>query len=129
MKKVYAEVNFGRWIVRCPVTPYEHATDVDPSKDKLYVCGACFPDADGSFKTHPDAPAFLRANKAKKVYTIVYPPNVSEIMNALRYRPTANMNWLPGESIGYLEADNAAHKVGADMPIVTEIRGANGTDL
>ena len=123
MKKVYAELNFGRWIVRCPDFPVSHATEVNPNSDTTYTCGACYLDRDGSAKRYPDASAQARAAKDNKVYTIVYPGNLPALVDALRYRSTQNMNWIPGESLGYLQADNIAHSAGPEVLQTTTVQG------
>jgi hypothetical protein len=123
MKTVYAEINQGRWIIHCPDFPDAHATEVNPNSDKTYICGACYQDKDGSARRYPDASAQARASKSDKVYSITYPADIPAILDALRYRPTPNMNWTPGESIQYLQADNIAHGIGVETTQATTVKG------
>ena len=134
---VTAILNHGRWIVICPDDPMGlHAGVVNPDAPALFVCAACYPDirakafqkgADDLFRPVDDAPkqqaALDRAKIEGHCYTIVFPDNLREIMDAVRYRPTANMNWQPGETLEFLQAENAAHSVGPTLPQVSNAGG------
>jgi hypothetical protein len=133
---VTAFLNAGRWVVRCPDDPDGlHSVEVHPG-DATFVCAACYPGmrksvfkmrADGYFDSVPDAfaqaEAFSQATADGHTYVILFPDNADEILAVVRQRPTANMNWLPGEDIDFLMAENVANGVSANQPNVTVVNG------
>ena len=85
----YAEANWGRWVVRCPRPLCTNALTLPPGTS-MYTCagpGGCGGEA-----------------------VVVWPPDPQAIEALLRLRPIERTrNWLPGESIADLIAENAAH--------------------
>jgi hypothetical protein len=134
---VTAILNHGRWIVMCPDDPMGmHAMVVDPNKSILFVCASCYPDVrakafqkgeDELFRAVDDKPkqqaARDQAALEGRAYKIIFPDNVDEIIDAVRYRPTINMNWIPGETLEFLRAENIAHNVGPTLPQVSKVGG------
>jgi hypothetical protein len=121
--EIKAEMNHGRWIVRCPKSPTTHAVQVFPGHDFTFVCGECYHNLNGSATRIPDSTAFSTANAAGNVHTIVWPDNLMEIEQALNYRLIENSNWLPGETVEYLQNDNVIHGVGPTLPQVSIANG------
>lgn len=82
---VYAEVNHGRWIARCP-----KCSSAELARGARFECreqyGGC---------GHIDE--------------IVYPSERAEIERALEGRLKHNRNWLPGEPPNLLHAENIEH--------------------
>jgi hypothetical protein len=85
-----AEVNHGRWIVRCPFCPgAQYASRTDPR----FLCVDC-----GNAPIEGD---WIR---------VEWPVRPDAIEAALALRPQfANMNWLPTESLTDLQRENAEH--------------------
>ena len=121
--KIKPEMNHGRWIVRCPKSP-NHAVQVFPRMDNTIVCGVCYPDPDGSARRVPGALAHQMAEAAGNVHEIDWPHNLTDIEQALRFRPIENMNWFPDETLEQLEYENNIHGTGPNMPQVT-VSGGN----
>ena len=84
----------GAWIVVCPLCGLgaQYAAPSDPR----FLCLHCLNEAVGG--------AWLR---------VVWPVSRSAIEAVLRQRQTANANWLPGETVKDLVAENTAHGIGA----------------
>jgi hypothetical protein len=136
---VQAMLNGGRWVVLCPDDPQgQHAGQVDPDTDTVFICPACYPDIrakafqqgdDGLFRPVDDPvkqqAASDQASADGHVYTIQWPDNIADILTAVQMRPTANMNWLPTETLDDLNQDNADHGIGAMQPQVTVSGGAS----
>jgi hypothetical protein len=131
-------LNAGRWIVMCPDDPSgTHAMQVNPDSDTTVICAGCYPDIratamqqgdDGLFRPVPDVAkqqaAQDQAAADGHVYTINYPDNMQDILAAVQYRPTQNMNWLPGESLDFMKAENAFHGVtGPTLPQISVVPG------
>lgn len=55
--------------------------------------------------------------------SITFPDNWREIVEVLRPRPVENMNWMPGETLEDLRAENFAHGVGPTLPDVSIVKG------
>jgi hypothetical protein len=88
----HAEVNHGRWTVRCPwCSGCQNASE----EDHRFFCTECSNGAAGG-----------------KWIAVVWPADREEIELALGQRPHPdNRNWLPGETIADLWLENAAHGV------------------
>jgi hypothetical protein len=134
---VNAVLNHGRWIAYCPDDPmHMHAGQVNPDDPKDFVCKACFPDmmakafqkgADDLFRPVEDTMKVqaARDNAAAqgRSYTVIFPDNLRAIMDAVRYRPTENMNWMPGETLEFLQKENDEHGVGPQLAQVSVVGG------
>lgn len=84
---VQAEINHGRWIVKCPSCP--GALDAEPGVP--FFCPDCGNGANGG-----------------KSYSVIFPENRGAIEEILLKRPKAeNQNWEPGETVAFLLAENA----------------------
>lgn len=88
---VYVEANWGRWVARCPRQPCTNAVQVWAS-DATFTCsgiGGCGWTAD-----------------------LVWPPDPEAIEMLLTMRPVPRTrNWVVGESLEDLIAENALHGV------------------
>jgi ribosomal protein L37AE/L43A len=83
-----AEVNQGRWIVRCPYCPgAAFASEADPH----FICNDCGNKANG-YAWHP----------------VTFPKAQPDIEAALDVREQRHQNWKPGETVAQLLAENAA---------------------
>ena len=83
-------VQHAAWIVVCPLCGVgaQYAAPTDPR----YFCLACLNEAvDGQW------------------LAVEWPKQRAAIEAALRPRQTINANWLPGESVADLHAENRAH--------------------
>jgi hypothetical protein len=85
---VEARVEHGRWLVDCPVDGCAGAQLASDS-DRRFVCVEC---AAGPFE-------------------VEWPLDRDEIEAALNVRPAPNRNWLPGETVADLLAENAERGV------------------
>ncbi len=114
-----AYVNHGRWLVDCP----ECGAPVpfDP-KDGAAVCGVCFPgitamafakrmDKYGRelYVPVPDTEKREEAMKKAKSFKPVMPDDWKSLYEELRKRHISKMNWLPGETLNDLRAENILH--------------------
>lgn len=85
----YAEANWGRWVARCPRPWCANAMQLDAGQ-RMFSClgfGGC------GYRTD-----------------IIWPPDPLMIEAILEMRPVPRTrNWLPGESLEDLIAENAAH--------------------
>ncbi len=91
---VDAEINHGRWIVRCPACA--GAEEVDPDEPVFY-CLSCG-----------------NADVGGHVMMAVFPDDRGEIEAALLKRlDIGTRNWNTNESLEDLEAENAGHGIGS----------------
>jgi len=134
--KVEAMINAGRWIVRCPDDPKgAHFMEVYYGQTS-FVCAGCYPDLlsltfkkrdDDHYDPVQDVGKRIKAkDDAKKdgrEYEIIFPGNAEEIFGTLRQRPAQAMNWLPGETVEFLQDENVAHGVRDNQPDVSVIEG------
>jgi len=83
---VKAEINHGRWIVKCPWCSGAELADKD---DRRFFCLSCF-------------------NKAinGKFIKVEFPNKAIDIETILKVRPAKNQNWTPGETIAQLKNEN-----------------------
>ena len=88
--KVYARLNWGRWIADCPDCNGAEMV----YEGRAFICGSCFP-------------AYLGGTK----HEVVFPPEKAEIDRAVLGRPVANMNWERGETVAFLKRDNKIHGI------------------
>jgi hypothetical protein len=86
--KVYAEVNHGRWVARCPWCSAALSVSVE---DPRFFDPLCHNDRSAQWAT------------------VVFPDGWEEIEAVLDRRRVENRNWHPGESVVDLEAENEAH--------------------
>jgi hypothetical protein len=100
----YAEANWGRWLARCPRPLCTNALALDPGQN-LFVCtglGGCGIDA-----------------------PVIWPADPQAIEAILEMRPVGRTrNWLPGETLEDLLAENAAH--GCLTPEILALAGLAG---
>jgi hypothetical protein len=84
---VKAEINHGRWIVKCPFcTGAEFAS----KRDQRFFCMSCFNKAVGN-----------------KWVRVEFPEKAGEIETEILKRTnTANRNWIPGETLTKLKNEN-----------------------
>lgn len=87
---VKAEVNHGRWIARCECGGAE---DVDPA-DPVFYCLSC-----GNALVNGE------------LLFVEFPKDLGFVEAELLKREMENRNWLPGETIVDLRAENEAHGV------------------
>lgn len=80
---MFAELNHGRWIVKCPECPSAERATTD-----RFHCTECGVSG-----------------------RVVWPAERAEIERLTLVRPTENRNWTPGESTDLLVADNLEHEV------------------
>ena len=112
--------NHGRWMADCPKCGAPHAT----RGDETLICAACWPgllakkivtDKFGAMVEAPHVEQMLetqqQAIEAGECWEVVYPPERAEIERILRPREIKYMNWMPGESLDDLRAENATHEV------------------
>jgi hypothetical protein len=87
-----AIVNSNRWIVECPDC---NGAEMAWKQWPLFVCATCWNGA-------AEVPYTFRP--------VRFPEYETAIERVLMARPVpATRNWLPGESVADLEAENAAH--------------------
>ena len=82
-----AEVNHGRWIVRCP---YCAGAELADHADPRFFCLSCYNVGSGG-----------------KWLPVQFPGDGRAIEGELLKRPEANRNWLPHESVEDLRRENA----------------------
>lgn len=88
---VYVEANWGRWVARCPRQWCTNAMQVEPG-DSAFIC--------------------LGAGGCGWTAALVWPPDPPAIELLLMMRPVPRTrNWMPGESLEDLIAENARHGV------------------
>lgn len=89
--RAWARVNWGRWVVDCPVCP--DALMMGPGT-RLFQCWECGAEAD-----------------------VVWPVNTAGIDRMLALRPMPNTrNWQPGETLHDLAVENLLHGIGPALP-------------
>jgi hypothetical protein len=89
---VTAEVNDGRWIVKCP--DCTGAMAGEPSHP-FFMCDACW-----------------NIGNSGRWYSVTFPVNRVALETELLKRPlTSNRNWLPGETLADLVAQNLEHGI------------------
>ncbi len=94
-----AEVNVGRWLVRCPFCA---GAEMIWEDSLIFMCESCW-------------------NKKVdyKFLKVKLPLKRTQIEKLLELRPnTINKNWLPNDTIKAIEAENLAH--GIVTPIETD---------
>lgn len=85
----YAEANWGRWLAKCPRPYCANAMGLEMRQD-VFVCEGF------------DGCGFAA--------DVIWPPDPQAIEAILGMRPvTRTQNWLPGEALEDLLAENAAH--------------------
>lgn len=98
----YAEANWSRWIVKCP-SPYCRSALQLPRNYPEFGCWDCGTRA-----------------------PVVWPTKLREIEKILSMRPDPiTRNWVPGESLFDLIAENLAH--GVVEPVIALAERAGGT--
>jgi hypothetical protein len=93
MVVVRAEINHGRWLVRCPFC--SGAEEANPGEPVFY-CLSCG-----------------NADFSGRVMLVAFPDERGAIEAALLRREMGNRNWSPGESLADLVRENAEHGVSA----------------
>ena len=98
---VAAELEHGRWIVKCPNRPVGCGGALNASlTEPVFLCADCGSPENGG-----------------KWYAVVFPPDRAAIEAMLLRRPAVladsaiNRNWIPGESLGDLRRENAEHGI------------------
>ena len=111
--EVEAEINWGRWIARCPDCP--GAEDVAP-EEPIFYCFSC-----GNYMNegHPRKVIFPSEKIRKQIEAEVmkrpveFAGGANEIDRAINAKPTASDDkgvlsrcWIPGESVEALKREN-----------------------
>jgi hypothetical protein len=86
--QVRAEVNHGRWLVRCICGGAEEAAWQEP----VFFCLSCGSNGNDSYLT-----------------SVEFPKQREEIEKVLLVRSIENRNWQPGESSSDLQSENREH--------------------
>lgn len=111
-----AYINHGRWLVDCPACGAPVL--INPPEPAL--CGHCRPDAFAIMfvkrpgkEVYDPIPDQERRTEAKRLSSFKYelPKDWKKIFETLRNRPADKMNWLPGETLKDLKAENARHGI------------------
>lgn len=122
MSTVNAYLNFGRWLVQCPKHGKNGATEVLLGTTE-YIAPCCYPGIVAQFvgivknkiTVIPDesarATARNLARENDEIYQVIFPENLAEIVVETSARPIQNQNWEPGETVEFLQAENAEHGV------------------
>lgn len=88
---VFAEINASRWIVHCPLAGCNEAIHTAPGLP--FFCPEC-----------------LNMTHGGIAYQVVFPAEMTDIEQVLSVRPLSKTrNWLPGESLDFLVAENRIH--------------------
>ncbi len=82
---VYAEINHGRWIVKCPWCAGAELAD---KQDKRFFCLSCF-----------------NSKISGKYAKVEFPDEIKQIEKELLKRDIKNQNWLPGEILEQLKSE------------------------
>lgn len=90
--ETFARCEQGRWIVECP---FCHGAQFAARQDPRFFCVGC-----------------LNEQAGAKWLKVVWPDDVPGIEDALRPRLTENVNFVPGETVADLQAENADHQLG-----------------
>lgn len=122
MEKIYAQYNWARWIVICPVCAEDGgkvAVEVKPGD--VFACPEEYPDllaktlvpnprVKGALNSVPDIQlredAMKQAEADGNVYQVVFPQDKAEIERVLRVRPRAGRNWWQGVPMRELIDEN-----------------------
>lgn len=93
-QRVEAYVNYGQWVAECPSGD---GGAIQASRSEPFMCPECW-----------------NALWGGQWLEVVYPPNKAAIEAVLLRRPKVRneyrtRNWLPGETVAALNAENAAH--------------------
>lgn len=119
---VQAYFNFGRWVVECPKHGKNGATVVTRETTE-YIAPCCYPGSIAQFvgvvknriTTVPDtsarATARVQAQVNDEIYEVIFPAETDQILEIVSARPLQNQNWLPGETLEFLQAENDEHGV------------------
>lgn len=91
-EQTFARCEQGRWIVDCP---YCAGAQFAARDDPRFFCVSCLNERAGA--------RWLR---------VVWPKDVGGIEAVLRERLTENANWVPGETVADLRAENTEHGLG-----------------
>jgi len=83
-----AEVNHGRWIVRCECGGAEKMWE-----EGWFICQSCW-----------------NAGHKHKYRQAVFPSGRNQIEKLLLRRQIQNRNWIPGETLEQLDKENEEHK-------------------
>jgi len=122
METVKAYINHGRWLVDCPKHGKNGAVEVAPDTAE-YIAPCCYPGVIAQFTgvvkgqiknvvdTSARATARRMAHEKGEVYQIVFPKNADKILAIIQKRPIQNQNWIPGETLKFLQAENDLHEV------------------
>ncbi len=87
---VTAFVNHGAWLIKCPNPDCKGAEYA--WEEGFFYCFSCH----NGYMGH-------------KIRRSVFPPERRAIEKALERRPLLNRNWLQGETVGDLQAENKKH--------------------
>lgn len=117
-EKVKAEIDFGRWIARCP--DCNGAEDVDPT-EPIFYCFSC-----GNYKNQGyPRPVEFPEDREKIEKLILQRPvkegvGANELERAVSAQPTVrtpngilSRSWLPGETVADLKEQNKPLNGGA----------------
>jgi hypothetical protein len=83
---IHARIEYGRWLVLCPVC--KGANDVHPG-EPVYLCTSC--------------------GWPENLVPVLFPEKRIEIERLLIKRPIHNRNWQPGETVADLVLQNLQH--------------------
>lgn len=98
--KAFARLEHGRWVIDCPLETCWDAQLAPPGSKRHRKC-AC---VDYTVCTH--------GQPCGQAIEVVWPDNLEKGLAVLRLRPArANHNWLPGETVEQLIAENLEHGV------------------
>lgn len=128
MESIITYYNRGRWIATCPVC--REALEVKRGQS-TFICTVCFPalramgytqhtDKRGKviLRPCPDvdarAAAKAKAEQAGRVYRLIFPGDAKDMEKVMRKRPLDKRNWIPGETLQDLKAQNMAHGLEVD---------------
>lgn len=104
-RRVPAYISWGRWIAECPDCRSAQPTGYD---DHRFLCAEC-------------------GNMGLGWHEVRWPTNMEAIEAVLLYRPyPATRNWLPGESLASLQAENAKHHLPTGGPDPAAMQRALG---
>ena len=120
MSTVTAYLNYGRWLVDCPKHGKHGATEITVETTE-FIPPCCYPGiiaqfvgvVKGKITTLKDesarATARRLATEKDEVYQVVFPEELTQILDVTLVRPIENQNWQPGETVEFLQAENAEH--------------------
>ena len=99
---IHPQINHGRWIIECPCCPSAALARCgsllgDDGQDR-FLCSECNNAAAGG-----------------RYFEVAWPARKTTIraLKLLAKRPNENRNWLPGEPVEMLEAENVEHGLAA----------------